>query len=85
MLAGLLQSKCLDNTNPSPISRIQLVQPDLDGDNIENDLSQEPWNENPLPTEGDILDNICVEGDDDTKSRIGEFLLLFKDRFSREV
>ena len=84
-LAGLLQLECLDNTNPSPISRIQLVQPDLDCDNIEEDLSQEPWNENPLPTEGDILDNIYVEGDDDTKSRIREFLLLFKDRFSRDL
>ena len=38
-----------------------------------------------LPTGGDILDNIYVEGDDDTKSRIREFLLLCKDRFSREL
>jgi len=70
VLAGLLQSERLDNTNPNPISRIQLVQPDLDCNNLEDALSQEPWNENPLQTEGDVLDNIYVEGDDDTKSCI---------------
>ena len=44
MLAGLIRTECLDvdNTHPSPIGRIQLAQPDLDCENIEGYLSQEP-------------------------------------------
>jgi len=44
MLAGLIRTECLDvdNTHSRTIGRIQLVQqPDLDCDNIKDDLFQQ--------------------------------------------
>jgi len=52
MLASLVKLECIDvdNTHPRPVCKLNLVEPVLDCDNIEDDLSQEPWNENPLPS-----------------------------------
>ena len=58
---------------------------DSDDDDIEDTSSTEPWNETPLPGEVGVLDTIYVESYATTKTHICEFLVLFRDRFSKQL
>ena len=51
----------------SRINKSEILHSDLDDNGIEDNHSQEPWNETPLPKESDELDLVYVEGNDQGK------------------
>ena len=76
VLAGLIRSTDLDMNPSIRVGKLDLLQQaEPDNDDLEDDITQEPWNENPLPAEADVLDSIYIEGDDITKLRIRDFYL----------
>jgi hypothetical protein len=70
---------------PSRMNVREILNYDPDDDGIEDSTSSEPWNENPLPKESNILDFVHVEGEEKLQIRIREFLARFEDRFSIEL
>ena len=86
VLAGLIRSTDLDMNPSIRVGKLDLLQQaEPDNDDLEDDITQEPWNENPLPAEADVLDSIYIEGDDITKLRIRDFLSKFRDIFSKQL
>ena len=87
VLGGLVRDSQLDAVQPGErIGKFNVFTDcDPDDDGMEDTSSPEPWDETPLPTESDELDLVYIEGDDITKTRIREFLELFRDRFSRQL
>ena len=73
VLAGLIRSTYLE-INPSiRVGKLDLLQ------------HAEPWNENHLPADADVLDSIYIGGDDITKLYIRYFLSKFRDIFSKQL
>ena len=72
--------------SPTRVDKLKLLHTtELDSDGIEDTSTAEPWNENPLPGDSDVIANVYLEGDDLTKFRIREFLNKFKDLFSKQL